>query len=67
MGAHQVETMCQLLRKGNLPELVRILLVEYYDKRYSKSMVDYRYMLELSSENIHQAARQLTEFRHNLY
>lgn len=66
MGAHLVETMCQLLRRGNLPELVRILLVEYYDKRYSKSMADYRYMLELSSENIHQAARQLTEFRHNL-
>ncbi len=66
MGALQVETMCQLLRMGDLPELVRILLVEYYDKRYSKGMAGYRYVLELSSENIDQAASQLSQFRRNL-
>lgn len=66
MGAVQVETMCQLLNKGDLPELVRILLVDYYDKRYSKGMADYRYALEISSENIDQAASQLTEFRSSL-
>ncbi len=66
MGAVQVETMVQLLKKGDLPELVRILLVEYYDKRYSKGMTDYRYALEISSEDIDQAASQLTDFRRTL-
>ena len=66
MGADLVETMCQLLSKGDLPELVRILLAEYYDKLYSKSMSRYRYALELSSENIQQAADELTEFRRTL-
>jgi len=66
MGAGQVENMCRLLRDGDLDELVRILLVEYYDKRYSKSMSSYRYQLELSSENIEEAAATLTKFRRTL-
>jgi hypothetical protein len=49
-----------------LDELVRILLVDYYDKRYSKSMSNYRYELEISSENIEEAAARLTEFRSTL-
>ncbi len=64
MGESQVEKMCLLLRKGQLNELVRLLLVDYYDKRYSKSMSNYRYKLELSSENIEEAAAKLTQFRH---
>lgn len=63
MGASQVEKMCLLLKKGELAELVRILLVDYYDKRYSKSMTNYQYTLELSSENIDEAAVELTNFR----
>jgi len=63
MGQSQVEKMCLLLRNRQLHELVRILLVDYYDKRYSKSMRDYRYQLELSSENIDEAAAILTRFR----
>ncbi len=63
MGESQVEKMCLYLRNGQLEELVRLLLVGYYDKRYSKSMSDYRYELELSSENIEEAAAKLTEFR----
>ena len=66
LGAGQVENLCQLLRKGDLPELVRVLLVDYYDKRYSKSMSSYRYVLELSSENIEKAAADLAEFRRTL-
>lgn len=58
--------MCTLLNKGNLEELVRILLVDYYDKRYSRSMGSYRYELDISSENIQEAARELTAFRHSL-
>ncbi len=63
MGGSLVEKMCMLLRNGDLSELVRILLVEYYDKRYGKSMSDYQYQLEISSENIAEAAAQLTAFR----
>ena len=63
MGESQVAQMCLLLRDGNLHELVRILLVDYYDKRYNKSMSNYRYDLELSSENIEETAATLTEFR----
>lgn len=66
MGGGQVEKMCQLLKNGDLFELVRILLVDYYDKRYSKSMSNYRYQLELSSENIEEAAGRLTEYRRSI-
>jgi len=66
MGGSQVELMCRLLRERDLPELVRILLVDYYDKRYGKSMRTYRYALELSSENIEDAAATLTDFRRTL-
>jgi tRNA 2-selenouridine synthase len=66
MGRSKVEKMCLHLRNGQLDELVRILLVDYYDKRYSKSMSDYRYELEISSENIEEAAARLTEFRSTL-
>jgi tRNA 2-selenouridine synthase len=66
MGGNQVEKMCRLLRTGQLHELVGILLVDYYDRRYTKSMSTYRYQLELSSENIDEAAGKLTEFRRTL-
>ena len=66
MGESQVEKMCLLLKNGNVHELVQILLVDYYDKRYGKSMSSYRYALELSSENIDEAAATLTEFRRTL-
>jgi tRNA 2-selenouridine synthase len=66
MGRSLVEEMCLLLRNGQLPELVRILLVDYYDKRYSRSMSNYRYVLELSSEDIDAAAVRLGDFRRTL-
>jgi len=66
MGEDQVEKMCRFLRNGQLDELVHILLVDYYDKRYGKSMSNYQYDLELSSENIDEAAATLTEFRGTL-
>lgn len=66
MGESQVQKMCLLLKNGNLHELVHILLVGYYDKRYGKSMSNYKYALELSSENIDEAAATLTEFRRTL-
>lgn len=66
MGSAQVEKMCRLLRERNLPELVRILLLDYYDKRYGKSMSEYRFDLEISAEDIDDAATRLEEFRRSL-
>lgn len=66
MGVSRVEEMCRLLRNGDLHELVRILLLDYYDKRYSKSMREYQYDLEISAENLAEAATVLTEFRRSL-
>ena len=66
MGVEQVEQMCSLLHRGELPELVRILLLEYYDKRYGKSMSDYRFALDLSAEDIDEAAARLEAFRRTL-
>ncbi|MBU1566883.1 MAG: tRNA 2-selenouridine(34) synthase MnmH [Proteobacteria bacterium] len=66
MGVEQVEKMCGLLQEGKLPELVRILLLEYYDKRYGKSMSEYRFALDISAEDIDAAAARLEEFRRSL-
>ena len=66
MGVEQVEQMCSLLHRGELSELVRILLLEYYDKRYGKSMSDYRFALDLSAEDIDEAAARLEAFRRTL-
>ncbi len=66
MGHREIDKLCSLLREGNLEELVTILLVDYYDKRYSNSMKDYSYDFELSSEDIPLAAAQLIEFRNSL-
>lgn len=63
MGKERVEEMCVLLRQGRLADLVRILLLDYYDKRYGRSMSEYRYDLEISAEDIDEAATRLEEFR----
>ncbi|HSL41144.1 MAG TPA: hypothetical protein VK857_12295, partial [Desulforhopalus sp.] len=60
------EEMCRLLHRRQLADLVKILLLEYYDRRYRRGMADYRYRLEISSENIHEAAGQLSCFREEL-
>ncbi len=66
MGRSLVEEMCGHLAAGDLESLVHILLVEYYDKRYARSMQNYRFQLEISSEDIAECARQLTAFRGQL-
>jgi tRNA 2-selenouridine synthase len=66
MGAARVKEMGELLVAGNLRELVRILLVDYYDKRYQRSMSDYTFDFELSSEDISKTAKSLTIFRSEL-
>ncbi len=66
MGKKRVEEMCHYLEEDNLVPLVRILLVEYYDKRYCRCMQNYRFSLELSSEDIVECAEKLTAFRKTL-
>lgn len=66
MGRKTVEEMCRQLAEGELRPLVQTLLLEYYDKRYSRSMRNYTFDLELSSENIASCAEELTRFRHSL-
>ena len=66
MGHKEIDRLCTLLRKGDFEELVRTLLLDYYDKRYSNSMSDYSYQLELSSEDIGIAAARLKDFRASL-
>jgi tRNA 2-selenouridine synthase len=66
MGEERVERMCTLLHQGELSDLVRMLLVDYYDQRYGKSMSGYRYALELSAEDLDQAASELRQFRSTL-
>lgn len=66
MGTGLVEKMCQLLKNGELDELVRILLVDYYDKRYSKSMSSYKYSAQFSSEDIAEAAKSFARMRSDL-
>ncbi len=63
MGKKRVEEMCRNLAAGDLESLVHVLLTEYYDKRYARSMRNYHFRLELSSENIEQCAEELTLFR----
>ncbi|BHH85378.1 tRNA 2-selenouridine(34) synthase MnmH [Desulforhopalus sp. 52FAK] len=66
MGAARVEEMCDLFNSNQLHDLVRILLVDYYDKRYARSMSEYNFDLEVSSESINKVAEQLTAFRASL-
>ncbi|PIE73253.1 MAG: tRNA 2-selenouridine(34) synthase MnmH [Deltaproteobacteria bacterium] len=66
LGRVLVEKMCDFLQKDQLNELVHILLVEYYDKRYAMSMRDYTFALQISSENIAEAITTLNHYRKTL-
>jgi tRNA 2-selenouridine synthase len=63
MGHQQVEKMCRLLHHGDISELVHILLMDYYDKRYAASMRDYRFALEIPADDLDAAAQILVNFR----
>lgn len=66
LGGRVVEHLCRLLENGDLHELVRILLVDYYDKRYDNSFAGYQFDLEINSDDIDTAADRLTEYRNSL-
>ncbi|MCK9174655.1 MAG: hypothetical protein M0O96_05195 [Desulforhopalus sp.] len=67
LGCEKVNQMCSLLADHNLRDLVRILLLEYYDPRCTRSMSSCTFALELSAEDIPQCAARLTEFRASLF
>lgn len=66
LGHATVEKLCYLLRTDKIDELVYILLTEYYDKRYGNMFKKYDFRLEVSSENIDDAVKELTEYRASL-
>ncbi len=43
-----------------------MLLVDYYDPRYQHAMSDYDFALELSAEDLNQAAEELITFRNQM-
>lgn len=63
LGHIRVNEMCGMLKKRELRELVRILFLEYYDKRYGNSMSDYRYEATIDAESIDAAVDGLIRFR----
>ena len=66
LGKKIAGKLCRLLDEGNLSELVRILLVDYYDQRYKNNLDRYRYVFEVDSTSIADAAVTLQGFRENL-
>lgn len=66
LGHSRVDEMCSMVHQRELRDLVRILLLEYYDKRYGNSMSDYRYELTIDADSIDAAAEELTLFRQSL-
>ena len=61
-GAARTEELLGLLRKGDLRPLVRTLLEEHYDPRYSHAMRNYAYALTVSSEDLDAAVAELKAF-----
>ncbi len=51
------------LKQEEIEKIVHMLLVEYYDPRYKHAMNAYEYVLELSAEDLNQAADELICFR----
>lgn len=66
LGRSVVDHLCSLVEQDKLAELVHILLVDYYDKRYDNNLNKYTYELEISSEDIPGCAEALIQFRNTL-
>lgn len=66
LGGSRVERLCRLLEGGELAELVRVLLVDYYDKRYDNSLNTHRFDLQINSDNIDAATAELSEYRRSI-
>ena len=63
LGKVKVEQLRLWLKQEEIEKIVHMLLVEYYDPRYKHAMSAYEYVLELSAEDLNQAADELICFR----
>jgi tRNA 2-selenouridine synthase len=62
LGRTRVEGMIARLRAGAVREVVRELLLDYYDPRYQHSMRNYRYALTVNSDDLDAAVSALQAF-----
>ena len=65
-GKVKVEQLRLWLKQGKIENIVQMLLVDYYDPRYQYAMSRYNYALELSTEDLSQAAVELITFRNQM-
>ena len=63
LGKVKVEQLRLWLKQEEIEKIVHMLLVEYYDPRYKHAMSAYEYVLELSAEDLNQAADEMISFR----
>ena len=66
LGKVKVEQLRLWLKQGKIENIVQMLLVDYYDPRYQYAMSGYNYALELSAEDLSQAAVELITFRNQM-
>lgn len=62
LGGARCDDMIKQVQKADFTPPVEVLLQEYYDPRYAHTMRDYHFDLELSSENLEEAAQTLAAF-----
>ena len=66
LGKVKVEQLRLWLKQGEIENIVHMLLVDYYDPRYQHAMSGYDFELELSAEDLKQAAGELITFRNQM-
>jgi len=66
LGKVKVEQLRLWLKQGEIENMVHMLLVDYYDPRYQHAMSGYDFELELSAEDLKQAAGDLITFRNQM-
>ena len=67
LGKKKTDQLRHWLRKGDLGNIVHLLLEEYYDPRYQYSMRTNEYALQISAEDLNSAAEKLVRFRNGLF
>lgn len=66
LGKVKTEQLRQWLKQGEFENIVRLLLVDYYDLRYQHAMRSYEFVLKLSAEDLNKAADELVRFRNSV-
>lgn len=65
LGRERVNAIIDLLEKDQLHEALGILLTEYYDPLYRKSLAAISYDFKVSNDQVQEAAGKLYEFAQN--